>query len=221
MATIYEAFERREIIDSHHGMLWEVPLEEHLGFAYVQTLSMSAFSQLGTLVKILDYRSEQPFKGKGVDFFKTIDFLTSPVLGINPPPQRGEKKWKKLGYLPILEEDLRSPEFKGGINYSLKLDLHKVKWSVYFGIAACDYFDEEFTYEQVKHLGFFAFTNLRIMRHRITMEWMKNLDMDYESYTTSDSPTYINLDEQKEFAKYGVHYSEVPRAIRGRAMRNG
>ena len=69
METTNEAFELREIVDSHHGMLWEVPLEEHLGFAYVQTLSMSAFSQLGTLVKILDYRSEQPFKGKGVDFF--------------------------------------------------------------------------------------------------------------------------------------------------------
>jgi hypothetical protein len=53
-------------------MLWEVPLEEHLGFAYVQTLSMSAFSQLGTLVKILDYRSEQPFKGKGVDFLRIL-----------------------------------------------------------------------------------------------------------------------------------------------------
>lgn len=221
METTNEAFELREIIDSHHGMLWEVPLEEHLGFAYVQTLSMSAFRQLGTLVKILDYRSEQPFKGKGADFFKTIDFLTSPVLGINPPPQRGEKKWKKLGYLPILEEDLRSPEFKGGINYSLKLDLYKVKWTVYFGIAACDYFDEEFTYNQVKQLSSFGFTNLRFMRHRITMEWMKYLGMDYESYTTSDSPAYIRLDDQKYYVKCGVYYSEVPREIRGRAIRNG
>lgn len=221
METTNEAFELREIVDSHHGMLWEVPLEEHLGFAYVQTLSMSAFSQLGTLVKILNYRSEQPFKGKGVDFFKNIDFLTSPVLGINPPPQRGEKKWKKLGYLPILEEDLRSPEFKGGINYSLKLDLYKVKWTVFFGVAVCDAKDEKYSYNQVKHLSFIRFTNLRFMRHRITMEWMKYLDMDYKSYTTSDSPAYINLDEQKEFVKCGVHYSEVPREIRGRAIRNG
>lgn len=220
METTNEAFELREIVDSHHGMLWEVPLGEHLGFAYVQTLSMSAFRQLGTLVKILDYRSEQPFKGKGADFFKTIDFLTSPVLGINPPPQRGEKKWKKLGYLPILEEDLRSPEFKG-VNWFIQTNPFERDLSVYFGIASCNYFDEEFTYDQVKHLSFFGFTNLRFMRHRITMEWMKYLGMDYESYTTSDSPAYINLDYQKYYVKYGVHYSEVPREIRGRAIRNG
>ncbi len=28
METNHVAFERREIIDSHHRMLWEVPLEE-------------------------------------------------------------------------------------------------------------------------------------------------------------------------------------------------
>lgn len=220
METTNEAFELREIIDSHHGMLWEVPLEENLGFAYVQTLSMSAFSQLGTLVKILDYRSEQPFKGKGADFFKTIDFLTSPVLGINPPPQRGEKKWKKLGYLPILEEDLRSPEFKA-VNWFIQTNPFERDWSVFYGISASDTLEEKYTYDQVKHLSFFGFTNLRFMRHRITMEWMKYLGMDYESYTTSDSPAYIYLEYQKYFVKCGIHYSEVPREIRGRAIRNG
>jgi len=220
METTNEAFELREIIDSHHGMLWEVPLEEHLGFAYVQTLSMSAFRQLGTLVKILDYRSEQPFKGKGTDFFKTIDFLTSPVLGINPPPQRGEKKWKKLGYLPILEEDLRSPEFKA-VNWFIQTNPFERDWSVFYGISASDTLEEKYTYDQVKHLSFFGFTNLRFMRHRITMEWMKYLGMDYESYATSDSPAYIYLEYQKYFVKCGIHYSEVPREIRGRAIRNG
>jgi hypothetical protein len=220
METNHVDFERREIIDSHHGMLWEVPLEEHLGFAYVQTLSMSAFSQLGTLVKILDYRSEHPFKGKGADFFKNIDFLTSPVLGINPPPQRGEKKWKKLGYLPILEEDLRSPEFKAEYIRDNSINIEKQIWYVFFGISASDTLEEKYTYNQVKHLSSFGFTNLRFMRHRITMEWMKYLDMDYESYTTSDSPAYINLDDQKYFVKCGVHYSEVPREIRGRAIRS-
>lgn len=221
METNHVAFERRDIVDSHHGMLWEVPLEEHLGFAYVQTLSMSAFSQLGTLVKILDYRSEQPFKGKGVDFFKTIDFLTSPVLGINPPPQRGEKKWKKLGYLPILEEDLRSPEFKAEYIRSNSINIEKQIWYVFYGISASDTLEEKYTYNQVKQLSFFGFTNLRFIHHRITMEWMKYLGKDYESYTTSDSPAYINLDDQKYFVKCGVHYNEVPREIRGRAMRNG
>lgn len=220
MEITNEAFELREIVDSHHGMLWEVPLEEHLGFAYVQTLSMSAFRQLGTLVKILDYRSEQPFKGKGVDFFKNIDFLTSPVLGINPPPQRGEKKWKKLGYLPILEKDLRSPEFKA-VNWFIQTNPFERDWSVFYGISASDTLEEKYTYDQVKHLSFFGFTNLRFMRHRITMEWMKYLGMDYESYTTSDSPAYIRLDDQKYFVKCGIHYSEVPREIRGRAIRNG
>lgn len=220
METTNEAFELREIVDSHHGMLWEVPVEEHLGFAYVQTLSMSAFSQLGTLVKILNYRSEQPFKGKGVDFFKNIDFLTSPVLGINPPPQRGEKKWKKLGYLPILEEDLRSPEFKA-VNWFIQTNPFERDWSVFYGISASDTLEEKYTYVQVKHLSFFGFTNLRFMRHRITMEWMKYLGMGYESYTTSDSSAYIRLDDQKYYVKCGVHYSEVPREIRGRAIRNG
>jgi hypothetical protein len=52
------------------------------------------------------------------------------------------------------------------------------------------------------------------------MEWMKYLGMDYESYT-SDSPAYIYLEYQKYFVKCGIHYSEVPREIRGRAIRNG
>jgi hypothetical protein len=212
-------FELREITDSHHGMIWEVPITKDLGFAYVQTISMSSFSQLGTLVKIINYRSNEPFKGKNTNFFKQFDFLTSPILGINPPPQRGDNKWKKIGYLPLLEEDLISPEFKGGVNKTLKLSPNKIPWTVYYGIAGCDYFEEKFDYEQVKHLTFLGFTNLRFMRHRITMEWMKYLDMDYDNYETENSPSYINIEDQKYFVKCGVNYSEVNKSIRGRAIR--
>jgi hypothetical protein len=57
------------------------------------------------------------------------------------------------------------------------------------------------------------------MRHRITMEWMKYLDMDYDNYETENSPSYINIEDQKYFVKCGVNYSEVNKSIRGRAIR--
>lgn len=212
------AFELREIIDSHHGMIWEVPMTQDLGFAYVQTISMSSFSQLGTLVKIINYRSNEPFKGKNIGFFKQFDFLTSPILGINPPPQRGDNKWKKIGYLPLLEEDLISPEFKGA-NWFIKSNPYEREWSVYYGSAVCNCLEEKFSYRQVKHLTFIGFTNLRFMRHRIAMEWMKYLDMNYDSYETEDSPSYINMEDQKYFVKCGVNYSEVNKSIRSRAIR--
>jgi hypothetical protein len=212
-------FELREIIDSHHGMIWEVPMTQDLGFAYVQTISMSSFSQLGTLVKILNYRSNESFKGKSIDFFKQFDFLTSPILGINPPLQKGDNKWKKIGHLPLLEEDLISPEFKSEFIKIEGKNLNELIWYVFYGISASATLEEQFTYEQVKHLSFFGFTNLRFMRHRITMEWMKYLDMNYDNYETIDSPSYINIEDQKYFVKCGVNYSEVDKSIRGRAIR--
>lgn len=211
-------FELREIVDSHHGMVWEVPMTQDLGFAYVQTISMSSFRQLGTLVKIINYRSNEPFKGKNAEFFKQFDFLTSPILGINSPLQKGDNKWKKIGYLPLLEEDLISPEFKG-VNWFIKSNPFDREWSIYYGIAVGNYFEEKFSYEQVQHLTFIGFTNLRFMRHRIIMEWMKYLDMDYENYQTEDSPSYINIQDQKYFVKCGINYSKVDMSIRGRAIR--
>jgi hypothetical protein len=184
-------FELQEIVDSHHGMVWEVPMNNGLGFAYVQTVSMSSFNQLGTLVKIINYRSNEPFKGKSAEFFKQFDFLTSPILGINPPPQRGDDKWKKIGYLPLLEEDLISPEFKSEFVKIEGKNADEFIWYVFYGISASNTLEEYFTYEQVKHLSFFGFTNLRFMRHRITMEWMKYLDMNYENYQTKDSLHHI------------------------------
>ena len=212
-------FELREIIDSHHGMIWQVSMTQDLGFAYVQTISMSSFSQLGTLVKILNYRSNEAFNGKKVDFFKQFDFLTSPILGINPPPQRGDNKWKKIGYLPLLEEDLISPEFKSEFVKIEGKNADEFIWYVFYGISASATLEEHFTYEQVKHLSFTGFTNLRFMRHRITMEWMKYLGMDYEKYEIEDSPSYINIEDQKYFVKCGVNYSEVDQSTRGRAIR--
>jgi hypothetical protein len=212
-------FELREITDSHHGMVWEVPMTQDLGFSYVQTISMASFGQYGILVKILNYRSNVPYESKNTDFFKGFDFLTSPILGINPPPQRGEYKWKKIGYLDLLDEDLISPEFKGGVNLTLRVVPNEILWFIYYGVASCDTNEERVKYWQVKHLTEFGFTNLKFMRHRITMEWMKYLDMNYEKYETEDSPSFINIEDQKYFVKCGVSYSEVPKEIRGRAIR--
>ena len=216
----HTTFELREIVDSHHGMVWEVPMTQDLGFAYVQTISMSSFSQMGTLVKILNYRSNESFKSKDEEFFKQFDFLTSPILGINPPPQRGNNKWRKLGYLPLRQEDLTCQEFISPSPFIGYPDYIKCLWAVYRGTSLDSQFEDiRFNYEQVKHLSFIDFTNLRFMRHRIIMEWMKYLGMDYEKYETEDSPSYINIEDQKYFVKCGVNYSEVDQSTRGRAIR--
>lgn len=211
----------KKLVDSHHGMLWEVPLTQNLGFAYVQTICLAEFREIGTLVKVLSFRNNMPYTNNNISFFEQFDFLSTPILGINPPPQRGENKWRKLGYLPLQQEDLTCQEFTSPSPFIGYPDYTKCLWAVYRGTSLDSQFEDiRFNYEQVKHLSFIDFTNLRFISHRITMEWMKYLRMDYEKYETEDSPSYINIKDQKYFVKCGVNYLEVPKEIRGRAIRN-
>ncbi|MEA5427526.1 hypothetical protein [Arcicella lustrica] len=210
----------KKLVDSHHGMLWEVPMTQNLGYAYVQTICLAEFGHIGTVVKVLNYRSDKPRKEKTTTFFEQFDFLSTPILGINPPPQRGDHKWRKLDYFPLSQEDLTCPEFTSPFNYESHPKPEDSEWLVYSDTSVGSRFpDITFNYDDVKHLSIIVFTNLRYMRHRITLEWIKYLGLDYEKYKMEEERQYIYIEDQKYFVKCGVDYSKVDKSIKGRAVR--
>lgn len=208
----------------YDGLVWEVPMSQDLGFAYVQTIDPrpagTGFSSF--LMKILDVRQDNPVMQFNVDYWQTRDMLTSHILFMGKPPQRkGECRWKPLGYLPITPFDRLIPESKLLASYDEPFSWYEMpkhsKWSVYYGGSLADYYNENADFEQVKHLGHLTHYNVCYVHHRITMEWMRKEGLDYLQYYVK-LPVKEYLDKQKYEINTTVLFSEVDLAIRGKAI---
>ncbi|RIV19103.1 hypothetical protein DYU11_26805 [Fibrisoma montanum] len=213
--------------NGYQGLVWEVPLTNQLGYAYVQTIDPNQLGHVSPsfLLKILDYRSEVALKKFELEHFQQFDLLTSHLLSMGTPPQRkGEVRWKAVGYLPLIPFDHLLPESKILNNQSDEpFDYDKIPqdatWVVYWGGALADYYKEYATYEQVKHLGWLTHFNVAFVHHRITMEWMRKLGLDYTQYQTKQwSEEFLML--QKYQVKTTTLFSEVDPAIRAKAIGN-
>ncbi|MFD1140879.1 hypothetical protein ACFQ4C_07160 [Larkinella insperata] len=204
----------------YDGLIWEVSLTKDLGYAYVQTIDPRP---IGTsfpsyLLKILDYRSEISIQKFDVDFFENCDMLTSHLLFRGRPPRRNnEMLWKPLCYLPITSFDRQLPESKLPESYFIEPET--VKWSVFWGGSLADYYEETAAYDQVKHLGHLTHFNVAFIHHRITMEWMRKLGLDYNQYYTKDWDDEFLLG-QKYQVKSTVLFSGGDPVIRGKAFGN-
>lgn len=207
------------------GLVWEIPMTQDLGYAYVQTIDLRptepGFSSY--LLKILDYRSINMITKFDINFFVEVDMLTSHLLFKGRPPQRqGDVKWKALGYLPIVPFDRIVPEFKllsyeSEKPFSYNEIPQYATWSVYWQSSLADYYKEMATFDQVKHLGWLTHFNVAFIHHRITMEWMRKLGLDYNQYFTSQWDTEF-LMGQKYQVKSTVLFSEVDPRVRGKAI---
>lgn len=214
-----------KLTDGFQGLVWQVPLTNQLGYAYVQTINPNELGHVSPsfLLKILDYRSESPLKKFDSDQFQQFDMLTSHLLSMGTPPQRtGDTRWKAVGYLPLTPFDHLLPEFKGR-SYPADFFLPQgeipqdANWLVFWGGAVAEYYKEHATYEQVKHLGWLTHFNVAFIHHRITMEWMRKLGLDYYQYYTRQWDEEF-LMGQKYQVKTTVLFSEVDPAIRAKAI---
>lgn len=199
------------------GTVWEVPLELDLGYGYLKLIDSCYLDSWGWLVYIYDLNRRDQWKGKDISTFNDIDYLTSPLLGFHNPPQRGEKRWKKLGILPLLNEECLLPEFKAYQNKLLSP--HEQKWSVTIGGSAQyanKYGDRD--YETVKHLGCFGHKSLRVFSHRVTMEWLRKLGMDYNYYEANEVDSDFIRNQKYEISITPL-YTEVPKNIRNRILK--
>lgn len=199
-------------ISSYHGTLWEIELNENLGFGYVQIIDTKIYNGWGFLVKILNCRSEVRKKHLSIEEFYVWDMLTSPLMAAGTIPQKGNKIWKKIGTFPLNNTDTQVPVCKeGGWDY----EEEKEVWSIIKNLTPQDW-EDGCSFEQIKHLGYYnPVIFLHSIHHRITMEWMKVLGMDFENYHTTESDQE-HIRTMKEQVKYSVPYSEVPIEIRGK-----
>lgn len=199
-------------ISSYHGTLWEIELNENLGFGYIQIIDTKIYNGWGFLVKIMNYRSEVRKKYISIEEFNAWDMLTSPLMAAGTIPQKGNKIWKKIGTFPLNNTDTQIPVCKeGGWDY----EEEKEVWFIIKNLTPQDW-EGGYSYEQIKHLGYYnPVFFLHSIHHRITMEWMKVLGMDFEAYTTSESDEE-HIKTMKRQVKYSVPYSEVPIEIRGK-----
>lgn len=212
---------------SYQGLVWQVPLANQLGYAYVQTIDPNELGHVfpSFLLKILDYRSDNPLTKFDAEYFQQVDMLTSHLLSMGTPPQRtGEVRWKAVGYLPLTPFDYILPESKGYDNqsdepFSYDNIPQEASWLVFWGGAVAEYYREYATYEQVKHLGWLTHFNVAFIHHRITMEWMRKLGLDYQQYYTRQWDAEFLL-YQKFQVKTTVPFSEVDPATRGKAIGN-
>lgn len=216
-----------KLTNGFQGLVWQVPLTNQLGYAYVQTINPNELGHVSPsfLLKILDYRSENPLKKFDPDQFQQFDMLTSHLLSMGTPPQRtGDTRWKAVGYLPLTPFDHLLPEYKT-LDYQsdFPFDYNEIPqdpiWVVYWGGALADYYREYATYDQVKHLGWLTHFNVAFIHHRITMEWMRKLGLDYDQYYTKQW-SELFLKNQKYQVKTTVLFSEIDPPIRAKAVGN-
>lgn len=116
-------------ISSYHGVLWELTLNENLGFGYVQIIDASIYNGWGFLVKIMNYRSEVSRKKIPLEEFNNWDMLTSPLIAAGRIPKKGNIKWQKLGTYPLSQIDLIMPICKEG---GWDIEEQKDCWLVYY-----------------------------------------------------------------------------------------
>lgn len=214
-----------KITNGFQGLVWQVPLRDNLGFAYVQTIDPNPLGHISAsfLLKILDYHSESPILNFDVDVFQKFDMLTSHLLAMGTPPQRtGEAKWKAVGYLPLTPIDHIFPEFKGldhqsDLPFSYTEIPQGKEWMVFWGGAGCDHYSTYGTYNQTKHLGWLTHFNIAFVHHRITMEWMRKWGMNYNQYYTRQWSEEF-LAGQKYQVMTTVLFDDVDPKIRGKAI---
>lgn len=207
------------MMDKYHGSLWEVPLGENLGFAYVQMIDMDMYNMYGWFLKIFNHRSETSVQKKKIsdEEFNSWDLLTSSVVTAGTPPRRGDGKWKSLGIYPLSEEDLVSPLFKAADSHSL--DYKKGTWTAYNGPPSGTRQSVDWSglqFEQVEHLSFYnPVVFLHAVPVRLTMEWMKYLGIDFENYSPPKT-SLDHLEAMKTHVRYGTNFASVPKNIRGK-----
>jgi hypothetical protein len=213
--------------NGYQGLVWQVPLTNQLGYAYVQTINPNELGHVSSsfLLKILDYRSETSLKKFDPVFFQQADMLTSHLLFMGRPPQRkGEAQWRPVGYLPLTTFDQLLPEsktldYQSDLPFSYDEIPQEEIWKVYWGGALADYYAEHATYEQVKHLGWLTHFNVAFIHHRITMEWMRKLGLDYNQYCTKQWSNEF-LINQKYQVKTTALFADIDSAIRAKAIGN-
>ncbi len=201
-------------ISPYHGSLWEIELNENLGFGYIQIIDRNIYNSWGFLVKVMNYRDILSRKRILEEEFRNWDLLVNPIMAAGRVPKKGSCKWRKMGSYPLTDIDLEPPFFKTRSGETD--DITKDTWFVYKDFGFDIDYETGYNYEQVKHL---TYPNpvifLHSIHHRITMEWMKVLGMDFEVYTTSESDEE-HIKTMKRQVKYSVPYSEVPTEIRGK-----
>lgn len=209
-----------KLTTGYRGLVWEVPLGQELGYGYTRFTDLD--NHFGNFVRILNYRSTTKLKHFSVEDFSFYDELVAPFLALGSPLQRGEGRWRAVGYLPMREEDYQLQDFKG--TYPTTFTPEEQLWGICRGITAGDWLRDKtgesikFTYNQVKHLGTFdGHQNLRYSTCRIVLEWMKVQGMDYMGYVDPSVPTDF-LNRQKYCVSVSMPYSEVPVEIRGKVI---
>lgn len=207
------------------GLVWQVPLTNDLGYAYVQTVNPNLLGHISPsfLMKILDYHTETPLGKFDPEHFQQVDMLTSHLLSMGTPPQRsGEVRWKPVGYLPLTPFDHILPEskaldYQGDAPFSYDTIPEEPTWLVFWGGAVAEYFVEYATFDQSKHLGWLTHFNVAGIHHRFTMEWMRKFGLDYQYYTNKQWSEQFTKNQKYE-VKTTVLFSEVDPAIRGKAI---
>jgi hypothetical protein len=208
-----------KLTNGYLGLVWEVPLGPDLGYGYARFTVLEG--HFGAYVRILNHRSVERVKQFNESEFAKFDELVAPFLGYAGVPQRGDDKWKAIGYLPMKESDFDLPDLK--VSYPEVFPPEKNEWFVNRGTVASDVLRDGtgevivFPYESVKHLGYYVHVNLKYSTVRVILEWMKILGMDYMSYENQDLPQDF-LADQKYYVSVSVPYTEVPKEIRGKVI---
>lgn len=195
--------------NGYHGMIWEVKLSDELGYAYIKTIEPNRIidkGHIGFLGQILHHRSQSSFRKMDVELFKETNPLCAPFLLVGHLPGNGKDRWKALGHSLTGEEEV--PVFKGLSDFGDKIE--NSVWHIIEGSAAVDVLPDSFCYRQTKHLNFFNHLNALFFIHRIRMEWMRLLELNYSSYSHNQTSISL-LEKQKWHMQYTTNLQHIPK----------
>lgn len=142
------------------------------------------------------------------------------------PTIRGRNKWKLIGTVGLKDELRIVPDFKYCPSNGLKAieDEGKVDgWRFIRNLYPNNSYHNKIRYENVKHLRTWGLFNQKAIQIELTMEWMKKLDLEIDSYFKQELTDPMEAHWVEVFScrvRQLPFYEDTALKYRGRAIEN-
>jgi hypothetical protein len=166
------------------GSIFAVRLEKGLGYGYLKLIVTAELGFLPQFIyKILDYRTEilETFDETK---FKYLDELTYPFLSLQKPSAR-TKNWILIGNISLSESDILIPDFKTASKNWDTDNWDSIQWSVITGLQVNKPI-HDVPFNKVKHLGPWQHSSLVYIITRLTLFWIKKMNLNITDFYSVD-----------------------------------
>ena len=198
------------------GSIILIPLEHSLGYVYAKIVNISELINkkltVNELIYVYNYIVENPADTDLVQILNK-ELLVGPLFVLDLNPVVRKNKWKLVGHINPVNEELIVPDFKEAWPLLVMYEDEATEWKYIRDLDVNGRIKS--TWEKVKHLELFRYNSNDLIARRLTMEHLRQTGKRIEDY--------YELKEWKDISVYKnvIHtpiYSTIPKELRGRAI---